>query len=114
MLPTPTYFQPNNTNMSAYTMPQIIANYEKKHGTASRPQLSQTKSDESWDSQSTAPTIAASETASIKATSSQSEKSTTRKVWDKIKKAAKEHHESVNGAYIAYYSPGTIKNVEFK
>jgi hypothetical protein len=62
-----------------------------------------------WDAQSTAPTLASSETASIKGASPASETSTSRKVWDKIKKAAKEHHESVNGAYQAYYNPGGFR-----
>jgi hypothetical protein len=62
-----------------------------------------------WDAQSTAPTLAASETASIKGEQGAKEQSVSRKVWEKIKKHAKEHHESVNGAYEHYYAPGRFK-----
>ena len=100
--------------MSAFTMAQITRNYEKNVA-PTRPQLSTKTSDASWDSQSTAPTLAGSETASVKGASSQAEKqSTSRKVWEKIKKAAKEHHESVNLAYVAHYDPGTVKNIHIK
>lgn len=30
-------------------------------------------------------------------------------VWSKVKKAAREHHESVNAAYGVYYSAGSVR-----
>lgn len=88
-------------------MAKVIRNYDAN--VAPTRSTSDSSAEATWDTQSTAPTLAASETASTKATSSASERSTARKVWDKIKKAAKEHHESVNEAYMAYYAPGTVK-----
>lgn len=99
-----------NTNMSAFTMAQVTRNYEQN--VAPTRTTSNNRSDEkaaNWDAQSTAPTIAASETASIKGDPPALEKSTSRKVWEKVKKVAREHHESVNAAYQAHYNPGGFK-----
>lgn len=43
--------------------------------------------------------------ANMKAT--QQRPSTTRRAWEAIKKHAREHHASVNGAYEVYYGQGT-------
>jgi hypothetical protein len=97
--------------MSAFTMAQVTRNYEQNVAptrTASNSSSSDAKA-ANWDAQSTAPTLAASETASVKGASPPLERSTSRKVWEKVKKLAREHHESVNGAYQAYYNPGGFK-----
>ena len=53
-----------------------------------------------------APTPADTPRASIDSERSVKSESGLRKSWEKVRKAAKEHHESVNGAYEAYYGAG--------
>jgi hypothetical protein len=98
------------TNLFLLPYPNHMAPQQPlpQHTTSTKMSTSEAKSAD-WDAQSTAPTLAASETASVKGQQETKPESMSRKVWEKIKKAAREHHESVNGSYQHYYAPGTIK-----
>ena len=51
--------------------------------------------------------VSASSTLSADSQSSTKSASSVSKAWKAVKKHAKEHHESVNGAYATYYGAGT-------
>lgn len=40
---------------------------------------------------------------------SQSKTSSLKRIAQKVKQAAKEHHEGVNAAYASYYAPGSVR-----
>lgn len=61
----------------------------------------------SLDSKTSNTSCLSSQTDSLKSMDSAKSTSSLSKAWKAVKKHAKEHHESVNGAYASYYGAGT-------